>query len=278
MAKLILIEGIPGSGKTTLASKAAEYLSARKRTLVYEEGASHPADLAWCACIPIAKFQEVLDRFPEYEKKIVENMYQEGDYYVVPYTRFAIENPELYRCMESFEVYDNRVGAEIFVDLHLKKWITFGKEKESVDEYIVFECSFLQNHINELLLFHNSSEEEIKQYLNRLIETVKALNPILIYLNQPDVGETIRRVSEIRVNEQGEQVWKNRVIEYVENTPFGQTHGLTGFLGMIKYFEMRKALELSLLEELPIRTYLLDNPNYNWEQVWDKLKEILDKA
>jgi hypothetical protein len=36
------------------------------------------------------------------------------------------------------EVYDNRVSPEVFVDLHLKKWITFSNEKESVDEYCIF--------------------------------------------------------------------------------------------------------------------------------------------
>jgi deoxyadenosine/deoxycytidine kinase len=278
MARLILIEGIPGSGKTTLAAKTADYLASKKKTLFYEEGASHPADLAWCACIPKVRFNEVINQFPDYEKKIVEHMYQEGDYFVVPYTRFTIEDAEFYQCMESFEVYDNRVSPEVFVDLHLKKWITFGKEKESVDEYIVFECSFLQNHINELLMFHNSAREDITVYLNRLIDTVKALNPILIYLKQSNVHETIRRVSEVRVNEQGEQVWKDRVISYIENTPFGQTHGLKGFKGMVQYFEIRKMLELAILEELPVQTYILDNPDYNWEQLWVKLKEVLDKV
>ncbi len=277
MAKLILIEGIPGSGKTTLASKAADYLAARKRTLFYEEGASHPADLAWCACIPKERFQSVVDRFPDYEKRMTEHMYQEGDYYIVPYTRFSIEDPEFYQCMESFEVYDNRVSPEVFVDLHLNKWINFGKEKASVDEYIIFECAFLQNHINELLLFHNKSKEEIKEYLMRLISTVKVLDPILIYLNQTDIKETIRRVSEVRVNEQGEQVWRDRVVEYIEKAPFGQLHALKGFSGMVQYFEMRKTLELEILEKLPIPTYLLENPDYNWEQLWEKLKEVLDK-
>ncbi len=276
MANLILFEGLPGSGKTTLAANASEYLSRRKKALFYEEGASHPADLAWCACIPLDRFPEVLDRFPDYENRIREHMYQEGNYYVVPYTKFPIENPEFYRYMESFEVYDNRVGLDTFVDLHLRKWITFGKEKEFVDEYIVFECSFLQNHINELLLFHNTSDNEIKEYLIRLIDTVKALNPVVIYLNQPDAKETIRRVSEARVNEQGEPVWRDRVIEYIENTPFAQAHGLKGFDGMLQYFEKRKTLELAILHELPVKTILLDNIDYNWEQLWEKLKEILD--
>jgi hypothetical protein len=46
----------------------------------------------------------------------------------------------------------------------------------------------------------------------------------------------------------------------------------------VQYFEIRKMLELAILEELPVQTYILDNPDYNWEQLWVKLKEVLDKV
>lgn len=276
MGKLILIEGIPGSGKTTLSQMAAEYLSKKKKTSSYEEGAAHPADLAWCACIPTMRFEEVLSQYPAYEDRIKQVMYQEGDYYIVPYTRFQIEDPKFYSLMESFEVYDNRVGVNAFMDLHLKKWINFAKQSRAVDENIVFECAFLQNHINELLLFHCSEKQEIKEYLLRLISTVKELKPVLIYLNQPDVGETLRRVAEERINEKGEQIWCDRVIEYIQNAPYGKKLGLSGFEGMITYFDNRKQLELNILQELLMETYILDNEEYQWDIVWEKLKAILD--
>jgi hypothetical protein len=278
MGRLILVEGIPGSGKTTIAAKIANYLSGRKKTSFYEEGASHPADLAWCACIPTEQLDEVFDRFPDYNDRMLQHLYREEGYAIIPYTRFTIEDPSFYQLMESFEVYDNRVGFDTFMDLHTKKWIRFGEQKKDVDEYIVFECAYLQNHINESLLFQCKKEKEIREYLIKLIETVKDLNPVMIYLSQPDVEETIRRVSEVRVDESGEKAWSNRVISYIENTPYGQENSLKGFEGMVDYFKARKNLELAIIKDLPMETHSIDNPNYDWETVWEEVLKIIDRV
>jgi hypothetical protein len=202
-------------------------------------------------------------------------MYLEDGYAVVPYIKFPIEDKSFYQLMESYEVYDNRVGFDIFSNLHLRKWKRFGEQAQKIEELTVFECAFLQNHINELLLFHCMAEDEIEKYLLNLIATVKELEPILIYLNQPSVHETISRVSAVRVNEEGEKVWMERVIAYIENSPFGKAHSLSGFEGMVSYFEYRKKLELNIISKLPIETYILDNSNYDWTKTWEDIKEIL---
>lgn len=277
MGRLILLEGIPGSGKTTLAKKVADYLSKRKTMNFYEEGDGHPADLAWCACIPSEQIEDIILKYPAYEERIRQNMNLEEGYAIIPYTRFPIEDPEFHYLMESFEVYDNRVGFNTFVDLHKKKWIKFNEQSKDVDEYTVFECAFLQNHINELLIFHCSKEQDIKEYLRTLITIVKDLNPVIIYLSQPDVHETIRRVSDIRVDEKGEKVWRDRVISYIEDSPYGQEHSLKGFEGMVEYFSVRKNLELSIMKELPVETHIIDNPIYNWDVVWDEVLKIINK-
>ena len=276
MKKLILVEGIPGSGKSTMSRKITEYMSAARTTHLYEEGDGHPADLAWCACIPIEHLDSIIKRFPNYEMKIKQHMYIEDGYAVVPYIQFPIEDKSFYQLMESYEVYDNRVGFDTFSKLHLRKWKRFGEQAQRLKELTIFECAFLQNHINELLLFHCMAEDEIEKYLLNLIATVKELEPILIYLNQPSVHETISKVSSVRVNEEGEKVWMERVISYIENSPFGKAHSLSGFEGMVLYFQYRKKLELNIMSKLPIETYIVDNPNYEWTKTWEDIKEILD--
>jgi hypothetical protein len=275
MGRLILVEGIPGSGKTTISRKIAEQLSEYKKTIYYEEGDSHPADLAWCACIPTEHFDDIIKRFPAYEAPMKQYMYQESGYIIVPYTRFSIEDPSFYQLMESYEVYDNRVGLDTFVDLHTKKWISFNEKARSVDEFTVFECAFLQNHINELLLFHCCSEDVIENYLLNLIMTVKDLNPVMIYLSQPNVYETIRRVSASRVNENGEKIWMERVNNYISEGPYGKLHHLQGFDGMVDYFAERKRIELKVMQSLPIEKYIIENKDYHWEQVWLEVQGVI---
>lgn len=276
MRRLVLVEGLPGSGKTTISKKISEYMSAKRKTNLYQEGDGHPADLAWCACIPFEKLDFIYKKYPTYQQHIESCMYIEDGFVVVPYTQFSIEDNAFFQLMESYEVYDSRVGFETFSKLHMTKWKRFEELSEKSDDLTVFECAFLQNHINELLLFHCMTEKEIEKYLMNLISKVRKLEPVLIYLNQPSVYETITKVSEIRLNEKGEKEWMERVIQYIENSPYGRNNLLSGFEGMVSYFESRKKIELNIIKNLPIETYIIDNPNYEWINVWMEIQEILD--
>jgi len=271
MNKLFIVEGIPGTGKTTIAKKIFEYLSHNFKTNLYCEGDLHPADLAWCACIPIDSFDMIVKKFQHYRDQIKNNMYIENGYAIVAYTQFKIEDIEIYKLFESYEVYDNRVGFDLFTKLHLERWERFAKQEQESQEINVFECSYLQNHVNELLFFHDLSEVEISKYLLELIETTKNLNPVLFYLDQPDTYETINRVSNIRTNKNGEKVWMNRLIEYIEFSPYGVSHRLKGLDGMVKAFEARRQIELNVINKLPITTYVIKNEHYDWDEIWNEI-------
>lgn len=277
MSNLILIEGIPGSGKTTLSQKTFDYLQASgKASVLYQEGDGHPADLAWCACIPEEKFEIVIKQYPQYAEAIRDISYRDEGYEIIPYTKLDIDDKTFYSTMENYEVYDNRCGFEIFTELHKKRWKKFGEEAQLDGKITVFECAYLQNHINELLLFHNMDERDIIDYLLELIQTVKDLNPILIYLEQPKVYETIKRVSDARKNKDGQHVWMERVMNYIADTPYGKRNALSGFDGMVTYFEQRKKIEQKILSQLPIKVFRIENKNYDWHDVWNKIKEIIE--
>jgi len=275
MNKLILVEGIPGSGKTTISRKIADYLGKSIKTTLYNEGQMHPADLAWCACIPEGDYEGIIKTYPQYENPIRENTWFEDGYAIVAYIQFPIEDQKLYAILEGYEVYDGKAGLEVFTGLHAKRWRRFSEQAGKQNGITVFECSFLQNHINELLLFHNLDEDTIIKHLCSLIDSVRTLNPVLFYLVQPCVRETIARVSAQRVDEEGRRVWMERVIQYTEKCPYGLKNGLKGFDGMVKAFEDRKRIEMRVIRELPIETHIIDNPDYDWDKVWGEVEKKL---
>lgn len=272
--KLILVEGIPGSGKTTFAKRIAEFYRAKGRAVsLCLEGDSHPADLSWCALIPAAELEAALAPYPELREEIDRNLRLEGDFAILAYTKVITDNWAFYGDMEKYEVYDGRLPLADFAALHRRRWAAFGESAAGSDAITIFECAFLQNHVNELMHFHCASRQAITGHLAALADTVRRLSPVLLYLTQPDVGETLRRVAAERVSPH--ERWIDRVIEYVANSPYGRQNGLQGFEGAVRCFEERRRVELEAIAALPLTAHVLENPAYNWESLWNRMVEVL---
>jgi len=277
MNKLILIEGIPGSGKTTLSAKVKDYLISKGyKVLLFYEGDSHPVDLAWIASVPIDEYNDLLIQNPQLKGIIQENTKVDKDYAYVAYTQLGMypQENELMKYFEDHEVYNARVSLETFQKLHMNRWKEYSNISHE-ETITIFECAYLQNHVNEMLAYHNKDVEYISQYMCDLISTVKNLKPKLIYLSQDDVRETITRVSKDRIAKDRSKGrdWIDLVIDYIENCPYGIKHQLKGFEGVIEYFENRQQIEQKIFEDLTIDKVIIHNKDFNWKKI---LYEVLN--
>jgi hypothetical protein len=233
-------------------------------------------DLAWCAYIPFEHFESIMSLYPQYRDALRGKMHVENKHVIIAYTQLGIKDLDFIKLLESYEIFNGRVGFEDFTELFLKRWEYFAGKAAKSDEINIFECAYLQNQLCELIYFFQTSRSRIETYMLNLIETVRNLNPVMFYLNQADVSEHIRRLGEDRVNEKGEKDWLGQMILYTENSPYGRKHNLKGFEGVIKGFEKRKQIELNLIKKLPFQTYIIENPDYNWDDVWKQIREKLD--
>lgn len=276
--RLILFEGLPGTGKSTLAKKTYEFLTSRDiPATFYNEGQLHPADLSWCACVPLSDLPAIFQTYPAYEAVIKEHMSLESDYAVIPYTQLSIKSSDqaLYDLFAGYEIYDAHTSTEVFKQKHYDRWERFGIEAAKQETHFIFECALLQNHINELLLFHNQTDQEITLHILHLIELVKNLNPILIYLNPTNIAATTEAASKERSSPSGIPEWQNRVCDWLEHSPYGELHSLTGLCGLLSYLKTRKHLEEKIMHALPIPCYILYNDTHDWVQITDKIHKIL---
>lgn len=283
--RVIIIEGIPGSGKSTSAKKVETYLVEKGiKAKLYNEGSAHPVDMAWNAYLTMKEYRDLLEQYPEYKQVIQEHTQIENEYVTIAYTQlgFYPNENELMNKLEAHEVYDGRVDLATFEKLYLKRWGDFKLEE---DEVAIFECAYLQNQIGELMQIHNMPKAYIYNYLLNLLKGIQQYKPLIIYLTQRDVEETIMRVAKERVSPDKSkwEDWIDLVIRSVETCKYGKLHGLKGTEGVIQFYKDRKELELEFINKINEQylaladVEILANDTYDWKQLEHKLRGIINK-
>lgn len=241
MKNHIFIEGLQGSGKSTLvrnlSRKYPEYTA-------YYEGDISPAELAWCSYMTKTQYEEALQKYPHVEQEIRQWTQQEGDRYIVAYTRVLAELREFYEWMEQFEIYNARVPFETFHDIIMNRY------RALPDGRNLFECSFFQNSMEDMMLYYLMSEQEIVEFYREAYEILKPKGFQMLYLKSGHIRDNILQIKKERSDENGVELWYPLMLKYLQESPYGKTHGFDGLEDMIAHFERRCALEERIIREV----------------------------
>lgn len=119
---------------------------------------------------------------------------KEGTHYITPYTKIKTENICFYEYMEHFEVYGGRKDPSEFREIILQRFRDFHSCGN------VFECSFFQNIIGELMFYAMFSDQQIIDFYQELISLLDLSEFRLIRLVSPDIRQCIQTIKEERVN------------------------------------------------------------------------------
>jgi len=206
MTQLILVEGIPGSGKTSAAQFIAEWLETRGfESALYLEGDwSHPADFESVACLNQREYQELLAQFPQYAAFLEQHVTIKDSDYFYSYHQIEYENsgqiPSIViDTLANYEIYE--LPLIKFRRLLLQRWQSFADLASQENRIYIFECCFLQNPLTMYLGRNAESIADSQTFVLEIAESIRNLNPYLVYLNPGNVGTALQRVAKTRAPE-----------------------------------------------------------------------------
>lgn len=274
MFKLILIEGIPGSGKTSTARFVCDWLAqqGQQPALFLEGDWDHPADYESVACLDESEYARLQRQFPAWVDFLSQHARQKNGEWFFSYRKIQRQDhaqvPEaLFEALARFEIYD--LPAEKHQRLMRQGWQNFAGRALTDQFTYVFECCFLQNPITTLLARHNLPEKAVYQHISNLAEMVRPLQPKLVYLAQANPRATLEKVHAERPPE-----WAEYVTWYLTSREYGQARGLQGFDGVIQFYTARQAFELEVLKTLPISSTVISD-QATWETRYQELTTFL---
>lgn len=263
--KLILIEGIPGSGKTTTAHFVAEWLRQRgvETALFLEGNLDHPADFESVACLDEREVVALKATFPAHAPLLESQAtVLDGDHFF-HYRRMEescpLCPPALIAALARYEIYELPVSK--WRRLVQQRWQQFAASAAAGTITYVFECCFLQNPLTMLLGRNDEAVTAAQAFVLDLASAVQPLAPRLIYLCPGDVRHTLTTVAQQRP-----PAWLEFVIAYHTQQGHGLVQNWQGFEGLVNFYEMRQSVELALLPRLPFPTLLVEQTTWAHDQ------------
>lgn len=260
--KNVFIEGIQGMGKTTLLNHISRAVPALHTC---HEGDHSPVELAWCAWVTKKEYKQLLERYRTIRNEIIKNTVQEQEHFIISYTKIITDIPDFHKELEKYEIYNGRRSLQDFKRIVFSRYENFSKNG------YLFECSFFQNIIEDLILFHQLSDNEIVEFYRDLYTQIDQQQFLLLYLYSDKLEENIELVKKERCDEHGNEIWYSLVLKYLVCSPYGKEHGYRTFEDMITHFRHRQQLELRIIKEI-IGKRAVILPAKNW-----KIEDILPK-
>ncbi|MGM7683589.1 hypothetical protein ACSVDA_15735 [Cytobacillus sp. Hm23] len=276
--RLILIEGLPGFGKSTTATIIHELLMGMnvETELFLEGNLDHPADYDGVSFFSKNEFDELLSLSNlELKNIFMDRVKKKEDNYFLPYRKIENElntklSEELFNIIFHKDIYE--ISLDQNIELITEKWREFTETALNSTKPFIFDCCFIQNPTSIGMMKYDASKEKVTNYVMRLAEIIEPLNPLLIYIEQDSLEFSFKKAVKERPAE-----WSEVFIDYTVNQGYGKRRGYSGLDGTLKVLQARQQLELHIYDMLKINKVKVNNSKYESNKYKLKLGEVLKR-
>lgn len=151
-SKLIIVEGVWGSGKSTTAQLICNHLTeVGKKTRLFLEGdLDHPADYDKVACLTNQEYSVLLEKHSALIGLIRSITQSKSKYNFIDYGKRKQElgnglPDDLLADVIQYDIYDGTLPLERHCEVHLDRWSGFVQAQQQEEMVTIFECCFIQN-------------------------------------------------------------------------------------------------------------------------------------
>lgn len=274
--KVVLIEGLPGFGKSTTAQMVHEILTemGRGSRLFLEGNLEHPADYEGVACLTQAEYEELWRTCGGNPGEVLSAYTTSHDNnYLIEYRKLMNEHgpglpKEWTDALARKDIYELPLGQHR--ELITARWKQFTEKALLGTDTYVFDCSFIQNPVTMGMVKHDAEEQYMISCILELEAIIKRLDPLLIVVEQDDLEYAFRKAVQERPRE-----WSEGFIQYYTTQGYGLTSGLQGLDGTVQVLKGRSQLEAKIYNLLSMHKTRLNNSSYELEAYRQVLAEKL---
>ncbi len=272
--RLILLEGLPGTGKSTNSYKLYEQLirNGKRVHWLHEVSQPHPVLFFTESCMTKEEFRNFKAKYPEVSELLDEVA-------EVRKTTVGIDQEAVSRRVKDAGVqawyqellqYDAFPSALDRYELQAsEKWEAFAKKAaEEEDTIYLLDSSLFQYQIFTYLL-KAVSYEKLEVFVRKIGEYIKPLNPLLIYLYRENTEDSIAFVKQQRGEQDLVSTWeRDREKPYYQN----KQKDVTAYYDFLKDYA---AYAEGLFETLKFDKRKIEISKNNWKAYEDEMLGLL---
>ncbi|MDR1687304.1 MAG: hypothetical protein LBS21_01675 [Clostridiales bacterium] len=297
-SQLILLEGLPGAGKTTNARFIHSQIELGQLELgrknakwIHEVAVPHPVLLYDEVGLTRGEYRLFLAKFPQaanlfaeiavFRKNTLSISLPELEWYCKDKLSSAAVTSKLfppksandlssdvYQSLLSFNAWNFPLDA--YKKFALEKWEHFTAEAlKNPDEVFIIDSAIFQHQIFSFL-FKNTPYEELQSFIGQITQIIRALNPCLIYLHRENADSSINYLE----NDRG-----SAYLEYIYNRDKNQPYYANKPKGAESFKQFLRdygATADMLFDVFPYKKLSVDISGKDWALYEDKMLNFLN--